>query len=144
MMAATGENAVIILHAPIGCGAQMSTLESNTTSGKIKRGLDGNSVVWLSTNMQKTDIINGGEGSLRETIRYAEKEFRPEIIFVVATCAPSIIGDDVEDVVKSEAKNISADITSIHCPGFKSRVVASAYDAFYHSLLKHIQFEPEP
>lgn len=144
MMAATVENSVIILHAPIGCGVQMSTLASNTDSGKLKRGLDNNSVVWLSTNMQKQDVIGGGEKSLRETIRYADKEFRPEIIFVVVTCAPSIIGDDVGEVVKSESENIAADITYIHCPGFKSRVVASAYDSFYHSLIKHIKFEPEP
>ena len=144
MMAATVENAAIIMHAPLGCGAQLTQLLNSTTSGKTKRGLSTSPFVWLTTNMQKVDIINGGEKNLRETIRYTDKEFRPEIIFVVATCAPSIIGDDVESVIESEKENISAELTAIYCPGFKAKNVASAYDAFYHSLLRHIKFEPEP
>ncbi|EKQ55514.1 MULTISPECIES: nitrogenase component 1 [unclassified Clostridium] len=144
MMAATIENAVIILHGPIGCGVQLPNISSAIKAGRAKRGKNPNSLIWLSTNMQKTDVIYGGENSLRETIKYADREFRPEIIFVVSTCAPSIIGDDVEDIVNRVRKEIASDITAIHCPGFKSRVVASAYDSFYHSLIRHIRFEPEP
>lgn len=144
MMAATVENSVIIMHSPIGCGAQLASLAKNVANGKAKRGINSSPMVWLSTNMQKEDIIFGGEKRLRETIRYADREFRPEIIFVISTCAPNIIGDQVEEIITSEAKNVSAELAAIHCAGFKSRVVASAYDAFYHSLIRHIRFEPEP
>lgn len=144
MMASTIENAAIIIHSPVGCGVNMSTLYSNVTGGRNKRGLGQNNLVWLSTNMQKVDIINGGEKKLRELIRYTDREYRPELIFVVAACAPSIIGDDVDDIVNSEKENIAADLAAIHCPGFKSRVVASAYDSFYHALIRHLKFEPEP
>ena len=143
MMASTIENAAIILHSPMGCGVNMSTLYSNVTGGRNKRGLGQNNLVWLTTNMQKVDIINGGEKKLRELIRYTDREYRPEVIFVVSACAPSIIGDDVDEVVNSEKDNIAADLAAIHCPGFKSRVVASAYDSFYHALIRHIKFEPE-
>jgi nitrogenase molybdenum-iron protein alpha chain len=144
MMAATVENAVIITHGPIGCGSTMHALSVGSNKGKVRRGKAPNPPVWLTTNMNESDVISGGEGKLRDTIIHADREFRPEIIFVVSTCAPSIIGDDVEEVVRQANEQTTANVTAIHCPGFKSRVVASAYDAFYHSLLRHIRLEPLP
>ncbi|MDR0875980.1 MAG: nitrogenase component 1 [Clostridiales Family XIII bacterium] len=144
MMAATVENAAIVLHGAIGCGAQMHALGLASSRGKLVRGKTPGQPVWVSTNLKESDVIGGGEEKLRETIRYVDAEFRPEIIFVVVTCAPSIIGDNVEDVVRKTQDASAAEIVSIHCPGFRSRVVASAYDSFYHGLLRHISFEPEP
>lgn len=144
MMAATVENAVIVMHGPVGCGSQLHSLAPPVNKGKTKRGKVPKPLIWLSTNLGETDVIGGGEKKLRDTIEYADREFRPEIIFVVSTCAPSIIGDDVEEIVRQTQKGAAAHIASIHCPGFKTRVVASAYDSFYHSLLKHIPFTPIP
>lgn len=144
MMAATVENAVIIMHGPVGCGSQLHSLTPPTNKGKAARGKAPRAFPWLSTNLREADVIGGGERKLRETIAYADRRFRPEIIFVVSTCAPNIIGDDVEEVVRSMQPEVTAYIASIHCPGFKTRVVASAYDSFYHGLLSHIPFTPEP
>ena len=144
MMAATIDNSVIIMHGPIGCGAQLHMLDAGVRKGNVSRGKQPKPLIWLSTNLRETDVIGGGEAKLRETIEYADREFRPEIIFVVATCAPNIIGDDIEEVVKSVGENTAARIVSLHCPGFKSRVVATAYDTFYHGILKHLPFDPVP
>jgi nitrogenase molybdenum-iron protein alpha chain len=144
MMAATVERAAIVMHGPIGCGSQLHALSVQTNKGKAQRGKSPVPPVWLSTNLQESDVIGGGEAKLRQTIEYADREFRPEIIFVVSTCAPNIIGDDVEEIVRSAQESAAAHVVSLHCPGFKSRVVASAYDAFYHGLLKHLPLSPEP
>lgn len=144
MMAATIDNSVIIMHGPIGCGAQLHMLDSGVRKGNVSRGKQPKPLIWLSTNLRETDVIGGGEAKLRETIEYADREFRPEIIFVVATCAPNIIGDDIEEVVKAAGETTVARIVPLHCPGFKSRVVATAYDTFYHGILKHLPFEPIP
>jgi nitrogenase molybdenum-iron protein alpha chain len=144
MMAATVENSAIVMHGPIGCGTQLHALCVQTNKGKVQRGKLPAPPVWLSTNLQESDVIGGGERNLREAIDYADRQFRPEIIFVVSTCAPSIIGDDIEEVVRQAQISASARVVSLHCPGFKSRVVASAYDVFYHGLLRHLPLEPEP
>ncbi|MGM9677372.1 MAG: nitrogenase component 1 [Butyricicoccus sp.] len=144
MMCSTIENAVVVMHGPVGCGTQLHTLSGNAVKGKTARGLVPKPVIWMTTNLEETDVISGGEQKLRETILYADKTYRPEIIFVVSTCAPNIIGDDVETVVKKANAVTAAQVTAIHCPGFRSRVVASAYDSFYHSLIKHIRFDPIP
>ncbi len=144
IMSSSVENSVIIMHGPVGCGTNLHVLTAAVNGGRAARGLDAKPFNWLSTNLSETEIVNGGEKKLRETIEYADRTFRPDIIFVLSTCAPSIIGDDVDRIIREEGKIISAELTVIHCPGFRSRVVSSAYDAFYHSLFKHVRFEPIP
>jgi len=144
MMASTVENSVIVIHAPGGCGAMMHSLSTQSAKGKAQRGKPPKAVPWLSTNLTEADVIGGGEKKLLETIEYADKEFRPEIIFVVVTCAPSIIGDDAEEVVRQARLRVNADVVSLHCPGFRSRVVASAYDSFYHGILRGLDLSPKP
>lgn len=144
MMAATIEKSVIIVHSPGGCSAQMHFLSFQTSKGMARRGKANNPTPWLSTNLTESDVIGGGEQKLQDTILYADKEFRPEIIFIVNTCAPAIIGDDVEEVVRQARMQVNADVVSLHCPGFKSRVFASAYDMFYHGLLRGLDLSPKP
>ena len=144
MMAVTVENSVVVVHAPCGCGALLHSLSVQAAKGKGQRGRQPLAVPWLSTNLKEADVIGGGERKLRETIERADREFRPEIIFVVVTCAPSIIGDDAEEVVRQARSRVGADVVSLHCPGFRSRVVASAYDTFYHGILRGLKLSPEP
>lgn len=141
-MSASVENSVIIMHGPVGCGHQLHNTTWSSNSGKAARNLPVKPVNWISTNLTTSEIVTGGEKKLREAIEYADRVFRPENIFVLSTCAPNIIGDDVEKIVCEEEKIVSAQVAAIHCPGFRSRYVSSAYDAFYHSLINHIKFEP--
>lgn len=144
VMASTIPNSVIILHAPIGCGAQQPAHAVSVKSERSKRGLKHEPMIWLSTNLTEADVIGGGAAKLYDTILYADREFHPEIIFIVSTCTPNIIGDDVDDVIRSAQRSATAEVTAVHCPGFKTRVVASAYDSFYHSLIRKIGFEAIP
>jgi nitrogenase molybdenum-iron protein alpha chain len=66
------------------------------------------------------------------------------VIFIASTCTPSIIGDDIDELIAGVQKNVSALIAPLHCPGFKTKVVASAYDTFYHSIIRHFELEPVP
>ncbi|MDR1320238.1 MAG: nitrogenase iron-molybdenum protein subunit alpha [Gracilibacteraceae bacterium] len=143
MMAATVAGSVIVMHAPGGCGAQLLAINVQSNKGRAQRGQPPAPLNWISTDLSEADVIGGGERKLEAAIAYADREFRPEIIFVVSTCAPNIIGDDVAEVVERAKSTAAAKIVGLHCPGFKSRVVASAYDAFYHGLLRDIPFEPE-
>jgi len=144
MMAATVQNSVIIMHSPGGCGSMLMAINAQSNKGRVQRGQPTSPANWISTDLNEADVIGGGERKLKEAIEYADREFRPEIIFVVSTCAPNIIGDDVAEVVERAKGTVAAQVVGLHCPGFKSRVVASAYDAFYHGLLKSIPFEIEP
>ncbi len=139
----TLRNAVIIMHAPIGCGAcSIGNVGVNKTFKQL-RDPSAEGVVWLSTNLDEVDVISGGERKLREAVLYADKEFRPETIIVANGCVPALIGDDIDSILADLQTQTAAVIVPIHCEGFKTKVMATAYDAVYHGILKKFVKKPD-
>ena len=139
----TLRNAVIIMHSPIGCGACSTGNIGVNKSFKQLRDPNAEGVVWLSTNLDEADVIGGGERKLREAVLYADKEFRPETIIVANGCVPALIGDDIDSILSDLQTQTAAIIVPIHCEGFKTKVMATAYDAVYHGILKNYIRKPE-
>lgn len=139
----TLRNAVVIMHAPIGCGTcTIGNVGVNKTFKQL-RDPSAEGVIWLSTNLDEADVINGGEKKLREAVLYADREFRPETIIVANGCVPALIGDDIDSILADLQSQVAAVIVPIHCEGFKTRVMATAYDAVYHGILKKYIKWPE-
>lgn len=139
----TLRNAVIVMHSPIGCGACSTGNIGVNKTFKQLRDPRAEGVIWLSTNLDEADVINGGERKLRETVLYADHEFRPETIIVANGCVPALIGDDIDSILGDLQTQTAAVIVPIHCEGFKSKVMATAYDAVYHGILKKYVRKPE-
>jgi len=140
-------NSVIIVHGPIGCGA--ANILSAGTTRVVQRQRDPRAygLMWLNTNLDKFDVVNGGDAKLEAAIKYADSVYRPQAIIVASTCVPGIIGDDVDSVVERVSKEISASVVPVHCEGFKSKIMATAYDSVYHGILKTLlsrRYEEEP
>ncbi|MDR1785910.1 MAG: nitrogenase component 1 [Spirochaetaceae bacterium] len=134
-------NAVVIMHGPVGCG--MCSLGNYGRNKDMKRFRDpkAENLIWLTTNLGESDVINGGEQKLREAVLFADREFRPESIIVANSCVPALIGDDIDSVLKELQKETAAILVPIHCEGFKTKLMATAYDAVYHGILKkYIRF----
>jgi len=133
----TLRNAVVIMHAPLGCG--MCTVNFIGVNKMFKQLRDPNaeSVIWLSTNLDEADVIGGGERKLREAVLYADKEFRPKTIVVANGCVPALIGDDIDSILGELQEQTAATLMPVHCEGFKTKVMATAYDAVYHGILKN-------
>lgn len=139
----TLRNAVIIMHAPIGCGTcSISNVGVNKTFKQL-RDPQAEGIIWLSTNLDEADVISGGERKLREAVLYADKEFRPETIIIANGCVPSLIGDDIDSILADLQTQTAATLVPIHCEGFKTKVMATAYDAVYHGILKNFVKKPE-
>jgi len=136
-------NAVIIMHGPVGCGiCAVGNIGVNKTFKQL-RDPTAEGVIWLSTNLDEPDVIGGGEKKLREAVLFADKEFRPETIIVPNGCVPALIGDDVDSILADLQEQTAAVIVPIHCEGFKTKIMATAYDAVYHGILKKFIKEPE-
>jgi nitrogenase molybdenum-iron protein alpha chain len=100
---------------------------------------------WFSTNLKESDVINGGEKKLRQTVIEADRRFRPSAIFVLMTCAPSVIGDDIDAVLEQLKTEVTAPLIPLHCPGFKAKVFSSGYDVVYHGVIRSgLPLEPTP
>lgn len=138
-MAASIPNTVVIYHGPVGCGAGSLGLAGQSKLSQLARGNnDAVGRVWMSTNLTESDVVNGSEGKLEAAILEAERRFRPHAIFIGNTCVPAIIGDDIDNVATKLQHRIQARIIPLHCEGFKTRFVATAYDIVYHGILRYL------
>ncbi|MDR1204738.1 MAG: oxalate:formate antiporter [Peptococcaceae bacterium] len=139
------KDSVVIMHGPIGCGSQSHTMDFTIRLYGAQRGKQMSNARWFSTNLSESEVINGGEDKLRRCILEADKRFRPSAIFVLMTCTPSIIGDDIDGVLDDLRSEVTAPLVPLHCPGFKARVFSSAYDVVYHGIQRAgFAFEPIP
>ncbi|HEX2954656.1 MAG TPA: nitrogenase component 1, partial [Bacillota bacterium] len=136
-------DSVILLHGAIGCGSHAHSQNANVRSGGNARWGRVKDALWLSTALNETDVVGGGEEKLEKAIREADRRYRPATIIVVASCVPGIIGDDIDGVAARLQPEISAKVIPVHCEGFKTKIWATAYDAVYHGLGRKLLDEPE-
>jgi nitrogenase molybdenum-iron protein alpha chain len=134
----TLRDTVVIVHGPIGCGFWSTGGIGATRAMKRLRDPAQNSTVWISTNLNEGDVISGGEKKLREAVLFADREWRPEAIVVASSCVPALIGDDVDTILADLQKDSAADLVSVNCEGFKTKLMATAYDAVYNGILKNL------
>ncbi|MDR0550015.1 MAG: nitrogenase component 1 [Deltaproteobacteria bacterium] len=139
----TFQNVVTIIHGPLGCASNNIGLAGFNKTARALKGKPANDVIWIHTNLDEADVINGGDEKLKNAILYAEKEYRPDVIVIGNSCVPGIIGDDIDSLVDDLTPLVSAKLVPVHCEGFRSRFVASGYDAAYHGLLKKLVDPPE-
>jgi nitrogenase molybdenum-iron protein alpha chain len=128
----------VVIHSPLGCCSGFGGSAGLRKTMRASKGKVDEEFVWAHTNMDQLDVVNGGTEKLKEAILYIDKYNRPEAIIVANGCVPGIIGDDIDAVAKELQGSVSARIVPIHCEGFKSRYVASGYDAAYHGILRHL------
>ncbi|MDR2089273.1 MAG: nitrogenase [Clostridiales Family XIII bacterium] len=136
------ENVVIIIHAPLGCGAGFLGSSGVFRMIRTMKNASLFENIWISTNLTQTEVIGGGLAKLESAVLYAEREFRPEAIVVANSCVPALIGDDIDTLLNNLSRQTSAVLIPVHCEGFKSKLVASGYDAAYHGLLKKLVDPP--
>ncbi|MDR1085776.1 MAG: nitrogenase [Deltaproteobacteria bacterium] len=138
----TFQNVVTIIHGPLGCASNNIGLAGFNKTARALKGKPAGDVIWIHTNLNESDVIQGGTDKLREAVLYAEKEFRPDVIVIGNSCVPGIIGDDIDSLVDELESRLSAKLVPVHCEGFRSRFVASGYDAAYHGLLRKMVDPP--
>lgn len=131
-------NVVMIIHSPLGCCSNFVGSGGLRKTMRASKGKTDEDLVWLHTNLDELDVVQGGIDKLRKAILYAEKEYHPEAIVIANGCVPGIIGDDIDSLVTELKGYISARLVPVHCEGFKSKFVASGYDSAYHGVLRHL------
>ncbi len=131
-------NVVMVIHSPLGCCSGFVSSGQLRKTMRASKGKADEDFVWLHTNLDELDVVQGGLDKLRRAILYAEKEYHPEAIIIANGCVPGIIGDDIDSLVTELSDRIAAKIVPVHCEGFKSKFVASGYDSAYHGVLRHL------
>lgn len=132
-------DSVFIAHSPQGCVGCTSLAVDMYRVGQAHRGVKHiRNPRIIVTNLDQNSVIFGGEAKLREAVKDAVERYHPKLIFIFASCASGIIGDNIDAIAASLQEENEALIIPIHCEGFKSKVCASGFDAAFISINKYI------
>jgi len=71
----------------------------------------------LCTKLCEDEIVHGGEELLARTILEAQ-ELKTPIVFVLSSCGPEIVGDDIVAVCEDMQSQVDFDVVPIQCAGF--------------------------
>lgn len=137
-------DSVVIVHGSLGCGGAGHSQNAGIRWRQVLKG-DNNprGTLWLTTNLNERDVVSGGEEKLEQAILEADRRYRPASIIVVSSCVPGIIGDDIDGVAARLQPLVNGVILPVHCEGFKTKIMATAYDAIYHAISRNLLEVPE-
>ena len=120
-----------ILHSPVGCAFQRKI---NTFAPyEITYNLP-------CTNLTEVDTVYGGHEKLVEKVLEVNKKYHPELILIISTCAPDLIGEDY-DITLDEVRDM-IDAKIIYDTGNAKRAPVGMQSALY-SLATQVMEEQE-
>ncbi|MDR3294330.1 MAG: nitrogenase [Clostridiales Family XIII bacterium] len=133
------QDSAVISHGPVGCSSCFHEFAFTYRVNSPLRGIEKPTQRKIfSTNLQEKDTVYGGGAKLAAGIREVYERVRPNVIFVLTTCAAGIIGDDVESVCDEAEQELGIPVVAIFCEGFRSKVWTSGFDASYHGIARKL------
>jgi len=105
-----------LAHSPQGCHMLVDTAFSWQDE-------DYTETQTLCTKLCEDEIVYGGENILARTILEA-KSLNIPVVFVLSTCGPEIVGDDIVTVCEEIQPKVNFKVIPIECAGFRG----SQYD----------------
>jgi len=115
-----------VIHGPKGCTYSVG-------SAYKMRGCEYRGVPLEPTSctaQNETDIVYGGEGALLEAVKEADERYHPDLIVIFSCCCSGIVGDDVETVAETAARDTDAAVVAIRSEGFGGDFRSGYEDAF--------------
>jgi len=126
-----------ITHGPIGCGFYSWLTRRNQTRPPTPE--DANFMTYcLSTDMQESEIVFGGEKKLAKAIEEAYKLFKPKAIAIHATCPVGLIGDDIHKVAKDMQEKLGIKVFGFSCEGYKGVSQSAGHHIANNQVFKHM------
>ncbi|MBE6906628.1 MAG: nitrogenase molybdenum-iron protein alpha chain [Ruminococcaceae bacterium] len=126
----------VITHGPIGCGFYSWGTRRN--KAQAEEGEQNFVPYCLSTDMQESDIVFGGEKKLKKAIREAVEIFHPKCILICSTCPIGLIGDDVQSVARQTEAEYGIKCIGFSCEGYKGVSQSAGHHIANNGLMQHI------
>jgi len=129
---------VNLVHGPIGCSFYAWLTRRNQTDAK--NDTNANYINYcMSTDMQDSDIIFGGEKKLAAAIQEAYDLFHPKAIAVFATCPVGLIGDDIHAVAKKMKEQFGdCNVFAFSCEGYKGVSQSAGHHIANNQVFTHV------
>lgn len=130
------KDALQIVHGPIGCSYY--AWGTRRHKGRKEEGQDNYLQYCLSTDMQESDIVFGGEKKLKQAIDEAMDLFHPSTILICSTCPVGLIGDDINAVAKWAEEKHGIKCISFSCEGYKGVSQSAGHHIANNQLVKFV------
>ena len=129
---------VNLVHGPIGCSFYAWLTRRNQTDAI--NDTNANFINYcMSTDMQDSDIIFGGEKKLAAAIQEAYDLFHPKAIAVFATCPVGLIGDDIHAVAKRMKEQFGdCNVFAFSCEGYKGVSQSAGHHIANNQVFSHV------
>ncbi len=91
------EGVIPILHGPQACtfGNQIGSMYCRPSR-----------LLTIGTTLKKSEVIFGGEENLKQQIINVYHQYQPQMIIIISTCVPQLIGEDVRGVIAEVQEEI--------------------------------------
>ncbi len=122
------EGVIPLLHGPQTCvfENQISTLYCRPAK-----------LITAGTLVSKSEVIFGGDESLKEQIRNVYAKHKPKVIVIINTCIPQLNGDDVAGVIIEMEKELPGlRISSVNTGFNYTNALLRGSDAAWVAILK--------
>lgn len=129
---------VPILHSGLGCG--LGQLFGQFYAGGQNAGGPYGGTSTPCSGLVEEHVIFGGEKKLRKLIRSTIDLVDGDLYVVLAGCVPSLIGDDVESVVKDFKEEVP--IIYVKSAGFLGNSY-DGYELFFNAVIDQL-LTPQP
>lgn len=135
---------VNLVHGPIGCSFYAWLTRRNQTDA-ISETNANYMTYCMSTDMQDSDIIFGGEKKLEAAIQEAYDIFHPPAIAIFATCPVGLIGDDIHAVArKMKEKFGDCNVFAFSCEGYKGVSQSAGHHIANNQIFTHVVGDGKP
>ncbi|MCW3490783.1 nitrogenase molybdenum-iron protein alpha chain [Dethiobacter alkaliphilus] len=127
---------VHIVHGPVGCGYYSWLTRRN----KARTDEGGKNFIeyCVTTDMQESDIVFGGEKKLAQLIDEVVETLKPNAISVSATCPVGLIGDDINAVSKAAEQRHHIPVLSFSCEGYRGVSQSAGHHIANNGLMEHV------
>ena len=136
-------DAVLIQHAPVGCGSGQVEYNALYRNGLVMRGFPAENLRITNTNLKESDLVFGASDKLRQSINDVWERYQPKAIFIASSCATGIIGEDIESVAEEKEAELGIPVIPLACEGFRSKHWSTGFDATQHGILRQIVRAPQ-
>lgn len=127
-----------LVHGPIGCSFYAWLTRRNQTDASSAEGENFINYC-MSTDMQDSDIIFGGEKKLEQAIQEAYDIFKPKAIAVFATCPVGLIGDDIHTVARLMKEKLgNCNVFAFSCEGYKGVSQSAGHHIANNQVFTHL------
>ncbi|MCP4715763.1 MAG: hypothetical protein GY868_11655 [Deltaproteobacteria bacterium] len=99
------EGVIPLLHGPQPCLYQNQVGSMSCRPAQL---------LTAGTLINKSDVIFGGEESLKQQVKNIYEKYKPKVIVIINTCVPQLIGEDVEGVI-IELQDEIPELTVLTC-----------------------------